>query len=161
VDLLVAPARVGGAVVAHHQHHVRAGRVQQARAAVDDPSVSPTLRWPPNSAAPPSSMTWPAAYCTDTEPSGLNTIHQTVTAWPACSPVVRSEKDVPLPVRVRVEVPTGLVVWVAAPARLTTTTDSGPMRARATRIRRFTTLSPLWIWDRTERQDARAISASE
>jgi hypothetical protein len=66
-----------------------------------------------------------------------------------------------IPVRVRVEVPTGLVVWVAAPARLTTTTDSGPMRARATRIRRFTTLSPLWIWDRTERQDARAISASE
>jgi hypothetical protein len=99
---------------------------QQARAAVDDPSVSPTLRWPPNSAAPPSSMTWPAASCTDTEPSGLNTNHQTVTAWPACSPVVRSEKDVPLPVRVRVEVPTGLVVWVAAPARLTTTTDSGP-----------------------------------
>jgi hypothetical protein len=66
-----------------------------------------------------------------------------------------------IPVRVRVEVPTGLVVWVAAPARPTTRTDSGPVRARATRIRRFTTLFPLWIWDRTERQDARAISASE
>jgi hypothetical protein len=47
---------------------------------------------------------------------------------------------------VRVEVPTtapakvvtGLVVLVAAPARLTTTTESRPTRARATRIRRFT-----------------------
>jgi len=93
-------------------------------------------------------MTWPAAYCTDTESLGLNTIHQMVTACPACSPVVDSEKEMPLPVRVSVEVPTtapakvvtGLVVLVAAPARLTTTTESRPTRARATRIRRFTIL---------------------
>src|SRR5215211_8242447 len=91
-------------------------------------------------------MTWPAAYCTDSEPLGLNTIHQMVTACPASSPVVDSEKEMPLSVRVRVEVPTtapakvvtGLVVLVAAPARLTTMTESRPTRARATRIRRFT-----------------------
>jgi hypothetical protein len=93
-------------------------------------------------------MTWPAAYCTDSEPLGLSTIHQTVTACPACSPVVWSEKETPLAVRVSVELPTGapakvatgLVVWVAAPARLTMTIESRPMRVRATRIRRFTTL---------------------
>ena len=59
-------------------------------------------------------MTWPAAYCTDTDPSGLNTIHQTVTACPASSPVVDSEKEMPLSVRVSVEVPT------TAPAKVVT-----------------------------------------
>jgi hypothetical protein len=34
------------------------------------------------------------------------------------------------------------VVWVAALARLTSTTDSSPMRTRATSIRRFTTFPP-------------------
>src|SRR5215211_1803994 len=110
-------------------------------------------------------MTWPAAYCTDTELSGLNTIHQMVTAWPASSPVVDSEKEMPLSVRVSVEVPTtapakvvtGLVVLVAAPARLTTTTESRPTRTRATRIRRFMMLSPLNLDLRTERLDAQRI----
>jgi hypothetical protein len=37
VDLLVNPARILGAVVADHQHHVGTSRVQQARPAVDDP----------------------------------------------------------------------------------------------------------------------------
>jgi len=61
-----------------------------------------------------------------------------VTACPASSPAVWSEKAMPLPVRVSVEAPTaapakvvtGLVVWVAAPARLMRTTESSPMRAR-------------------------------
>src|SRR5215218_9438889 len=71
----------------------------------------------------------------------------------------------PLPVRVSVEVPmvapakvaTGLVVWVAAPARPIRTTDSRPTRARATRMRRFTMLPPqIWV-DRIERLDAQRI----
>jgi hypothetical protein len=73
-----------------------------------------------------------------------------VTACPACNPLVVSEKAMPLAVRVRVEVPvvapakvaTGLVVWVAAPARPMRTTESRPTRARATRIRHITTLPP-------------------
>jgi len=60
-----------------------------------------------------------------------------VTACPPCNPLVDSEKETPLPVRVRVEVPTtapakvvtGLVVWVAAPARLTRTTERSRRRA--------------------------------
>jgi hypothetical protein len=70
------------------------------------PSVSPARRCPPNSATPPSSMTWPAPYCTDRGPLGLNTIHQMVTACPACRPVVVSEKAMPLSVRVSVEAET-------------------------------------------------------
>jgi hypothetical protein len=54
----------------------------------------------------------------------LKIIHQMVTACPASSPV-DSVKEIPLAVRVNVEVPatdpakvvTGLVVWVAAPPR--------------------------------------------
>jgi hypothetical protein len=94
----------------------------------------------------------------------LKTIHQMVTACPVCSPVVDSEKAMPLSVRVSVEVPaaapakvaTGLVVLVAAPARLITTTDSRPTRARATRIRYVTTF-PLWNWGRTGRQESGRI----
>jgi len=60
-----------------------------------------------------------------------------VTACPPCNPLVDSEKETPLPVRVRVEAPTtapakvvtGLVVWVAAPARLTRTTERSGRRA--------------------------------
>jgi hypothetical protein len=85
--------------------------------------------------------------------SGLTTIHQTVTACPAGSPLVWSEKEMPLSVRTSVEVPTapvelvtglvptGLVVG-AAPARLMRTTENSPTRARATSIRCFTTLFP-------------------
>jgi hypothetical protein len=68
-----------------------------------------------------------------------------VTAFPACSPLVWSEKEMPSSLRLRVELPTvapakvvtGLVVWVAAPARLMRTTDSRPTRARATKDSSF------------------------
>jgi hypothetical protein len=74
-------------------------------------------------------MTWPAAYCTDSDPSGLSTIHQMVTTCPGSSPVVDSEKEMPLPVRVSVEVPTtapakvvtGLLVWSRVAAGLPST----------------------------------------
>jgi hypothetical protein len=140
VDLLLDHTRVGGAVVAHHQHDIRTLGVEQARAAVDDP---------PGVDLPPGATTLDAA-APDTEPLGLNTIHQMVTAFPACSPVVDSEKAMPLSVRASVEVPTtapakvvtGLLVGMSAPARLMRTTESRPTRARATRIRRFTTLPP-------------------
>ncbi len=89
------------------------------------PMVSPTRRKPAKLAVPLAPTTWPAAYWTDTEPSGLKIIHQMVTACPASSPVVDSVKEIPLAVRVNVEVlatdpakvVTGLVVWVAAPPR--------------------------------------------
>jgi hypothetical protein len=81
----------------------------------------------------------------------LATIHQMVTAWPGSSPVVSSEKETPLPVRVSVEVPalalspmrvTSRVVWVAAPARPSGMANNNPRTTNATRNLRFTTASP-------------------
>src|SRR5215211_5954629 len=96
-------------------------------------------------------MTWPAPYSTATPPSGLTTIHQMVTAWPGSSPLVWSVKEMPLAVRVRVEVPTtvfgsdmrvtllvDLMAWVAAPARLRGMADSSPRRRTPTSSLRFT-----------------------
>src|SRR5215211_7699697 len=99
-------------------------------------------------------MTWPAAYSTATSPSGLITIHQMVTAWPGSSPLVCRVKEMPLAVRVRVEVPTTLSgsdmrvtllvdlrSWGAAPARLRGMADSSPRTMNPTSSLRFTAAS--------------------
>jgi hypothetical protein len=71
------------------------------------PSVSPSSRELPNPSVPLSSTTWPAAYRSDGAAApGLTTIHQTVTACPARSPLACKETAMPRLLRTNPELPT-------------------------------------------------------